>query len=125
MNLNTIGISGEDLMELGPASVDWKANPEQVLEAVSAQLHEHGLEIEVYDAGDDSVNWLVVKASPVNDRRDYRGERELGDINALRAKWVKLAKGVQGMGQEVDVLKLSPGELNADIEFLKGHQPKK
>ncbi len=123
MSINTITVtdaSSDELFDLGLSSVDWKASPEEVLERVHNQLAEHGLAIDLYDAGDDSVAWVMRKATACEDERDDRGEKELGDLEALRRKWTRLADGVQGMGGAFDVNKLTAAELNADIEFLKG-----
>lgn len=42
-------------------SVDWKANPGDVLEAIDRLLEEHGLEILNYDTGADCYAFAVVK----------------------------------------------------------------
>jgi hypothetical protein len=39
--------------------VDWKSNPNEVLEKVNKQLAEHGLEIVSIDTGSDMYAWYI------------------------------------------------------------------
>jgi hypothetical protein len=40
-------------------TVDWKDNPNEVLEKVNKQLAEHGLEIVSIDTGSDMYAWYI------------------------------------------------------------------
>lgn len=66
--MKTTKITNEELMlEADSAcsvtwieSVDWKASPEDTLEAIDNQLATMGYEIEIFDDGSDSVVFRII-----------------------------------------------------------------
>ena len=59
-------MTGREKAERGRKSVDWKASPESVLEAVQEQLWAFGLRVDLIDTGTDEIEWEIVRNTVVS-----------------------------------------------------------
>lgn len=61
MSIKTLPMSEIDDSPAGTTMADWKADPAEILDAVGIQLDQFGLEVVVYENGDDTYTWGIRK----------------------------------------------------------------